>query len=99
MATQPVNRIKITEIAKEFAEPFANTVGPINGSGWLIVDPLSGYLNMAGYTNTPMEYPANDKHPQVLVLEFEDGSRFIPAGADFKVFDPCFENYMWLDKE
>lgn len=30
----------------------------LNGSGWLIVDPLSGYLNFCGYEHKTLELPA-----------------------------------------
>jgi hypothetical protein len=46
-------KAEITVIAKEFASSFKDTVGDIAGSGWLIVDPLSGYLNFIGHENTP----------------------------------------------
>lgn len=51
---------EITEISKKFAEPFKDTIGDINGSGWLIVDPLSGYLNAAGFENKLQQLPAKD---------------------------------------
>ena len=83
---------EITRISKEFAAGFQDTIGPINGSGWLIVDPLSGYLNSIGYTHSLSQYPATKKRPQVLVLQFPDGSRFIPAGLDLH---KTFSNWMW----
>lgn len=87
-------RDEITQIAKEFASGFEPDI-PIAGSRWLIVDPLSGYLNAEGYKNEVSQLPANEHHPQVLILVFEDGSWFIPAGGDLKPLDARFENYMW----
>lgn len=81
----------ITQISKEFAAEFEPEI-PLNGSAWLIVDPLSGYLNALGHTNTPHQFAATDKHPQVLLLEFPDGSQFIPAGADLKPVNEVFRN-------
>lgn len=89
-------RQEVEAICKEFAEPFKNTVGEINGSGWLIVDPLSDYLNHIGWENKCEQIPATDKHPQVLVLTFKDGTKLIPAGADLKPLKDGFTNWMWL---
>lgn len=86
---------RITKICKEFASGFDF---PINGSGWLIVDPLSGYLSVIeGIENTCMEYPANDKHPQILTLIFPDGSRLIPAGSDFGI--DGITDWFWITPE
>jgi hypothetical protein len=87
---------EITKISKQFANGFKEIFGSINGTGWLIVDPLSGYLNAIGIENTPRQMPENEKHPQVLLLEFSDGSQFIPAGADLKPISEKFKNWMWL---
>lgn len=79
-------KTEIQKMAKEFASGFKDTIGDIAGSEWLIVDPLSGYLNACGYENTLQEIPANKipgkKHPQILVITFKDGTKFIPAGSD-----------------
>jgi hypothetical protein len=83
---------EITRISKEFASAF----GPINGSGWLIVDPLSGYLNHIGHENKLDQLPATDKHPQVLIMTFKDGSQLIPAGGDLKKIHSEAENWMWI---
>lgn len=85
---------EITQIAKEFAEAFKDDIGGIAGSGWLIVDPLSGYLNFCGYTNVLKQLPANDKHPQILIMTFEDGTQFVPAGSDIP--QPGAKDWMWL---
>lgn len=87
---------QITQIAKEFAAPFKDTVGEIAGSGWLIVDPLSGYLNSIGYHNIPHQLPATKQHPQVLLLEFADGSHLIPAGSDLQKVAEGAHDWMWL---
>lgn len=91
-----INREEIVETGKDFASAFADSIGGIAGSGWLIVDPLSGFLNMAGVKNTLQELPASDKHPQVLVMTFEDGSQLIPAGSDLKGVFPNATDWMWL---
>lgn len=91
-----IDRAEITRISKEFAEPLYGMFESINGSGWLIVDPLSGYLNSVGYENTLYQIPANEKHPQVLIMTFTDGSLFIPAGADLKSVHPDFDNWQWM---
>jgi hypothetical protein len=70
---------EITHISKEFARGLKIEV---KGSGWLIADPLSGYLNFCGHKNVLQELPACEQHPQILIMTFEDGSQFIPAGSD-----------------
>lgn len=86
-------KAEIVRIGKEFAEGMKL---PLNGSGWLIVDPLSGYLNAAGYKNTLGQLPATDIHPQVLIMTFKDGSQLIPAGGDLKPIHKDAENWLWL---
>ena len=87
---------EITKIAKEFFAGFAgDTMSKINGTGWLIVDPLSGFLNSLGFHHRIGQLPKNKEHPQVMVLTFPDGSRFIPAGADLKPILPQAENWLW----
>jgi hypothetical protein len=92
-----INRDAITQISKNFASGLKDTIGEIAGSGFLIVDPLSGYLNVSGYKNEVVQLPANEKHPQVLIMTFEDGSRFIPAGSDLKCIDPRMTDWFWID--
>lgn len=87
---------EITKISKQFAKGFSGTIGSINGSGWLIADPLSGYLNACGFENKLDQLPASDKHPQILILTFLDGSQFIPAGGDLKAINSKAKNWMWL---
>jgi len=70
--------------------------GSINGTGWLIVDPLSGYLNSIGFENKLDQLPETETHPQVLLMTFKDGSQFIPAGADLKKDLPKAKNWMWI---
>ncbi len=89
-------KAEIEKIAKEFASSFKDTVGDIAGSGWLIVDPLSGYLNFIGYDNTLHQIPATDNHPQVLIMTFLDGTQFIPSGSDLPVEGAT--DWMWVDK-
>lgn len=87
---------EITKISKQFAEGFKSLFGGINGTGWLIVDPLSGYLNSIGFENKLHQLPESDKHPQILVMTFDDGSQFIPAGGDLKAVHKDAKNWMWL---
>jgi hypothetical protein len=89
-------RQEITTISKRFAKGFKTTFPSINGTGWLIVDPLSGYLNACGIKNELKELPAKENQPQVLIMVFEDGDQFIPAGADLKYFDQTAKNWMWV---
>ena len=86
---------EILQIAKEFASGFKPQINKIAGSGWLIVDPLSAYLDFCGYKNTLNELPANDKHGQILVMEFKDGSKLIPAGSDLSVEGA--KDWLWLN--
>lgn len=87
---------EISKISKEFAKEFKSTIGSINGSGWMIVDPLSGYLNAVGFEHVLDQMPANEKHCQVLVLTFNGGEQFIPAGGDLKPVIPMAKNWMWI---
>lgn len=87
---------EITKISQQFARGFKGMFTDINNTGWLIVDPLSGYLNAIGFENTLSELPASEKHPQVLVMTFKDGTQFIPAGGDLKIVDARAKNWMWL---
>lgn len=87
---------EITKISQEFAQPFYEMTGGINGSGWIIVDPLSGYLNFTGYKHELKQIPATENHPQVLIMIFPDGSQFIPAGGDFKSEFKNAENWQWI---
>lgn len=91
----PEDKNEITKISKQFAEGFKG----MDISGWLIVDPLSAYLNALGYDNKLSQIPAKDKNPLILVMTFADGSQFIPAGKDManrkEEFGNC-QNWMWL---
>lgn len=89
-------KLKIQEISKSFASCFKDTIGEIAGSGWLIVDPLSGYLNFLGHENVPKELPSCDKHGQILILEFSAGTQFIPAGSDLKAIHPGATDWLWI---
>lgn len=88
-------RFDIEQISKEFVKGLGIE---LNGSGWLIADPLSAYLCACGFENTLDEIPAKENKPQILILNFKDGSKFIPAGEDFKShgFKEA-KNYMWID--
>lgn len=91
---------EITKISKEFADGMSEMFPEINGTGWLIVDPLAGYLNYIGHKNTCKEIPETADHPQVLIIVFEDGTEFIPAGEDlkgsFKDGNKEMKNWMWI---
>lgn len=86
---------EITKISRGFAKGMKDMFPTINHTGWLIVDPLSGYLNACGYKNTLQEMPGNLEHCQVFVIIFEDGSKFIPAGDDLSRLHKEFKNWMW----
>lgn len=88
-------REEIERIAKEFFSGFQDTFPTINGTGWLIVDPMSGYLNFHGYTHTVSQLPETKDRPLVLLLDFPDGTTFIPAGEDLKKEHPTAKNWMW----
>lgn len=87
-------KAEIEKIAKEFASGFKDRIKEIAGSGWLIVDPLSGYLNFCGYENKLQQIPAKDGQPQILIIKFKDGTQFIPAGSDLRL--PEAKDWMWL---
>ncbi len=87
---------EISKISQSFAKGFKDMFGGINGSEWCIVDPLSGYLNSCGFKNKLEQMPEKDGMPQVLLMTFEDGSMFIPAGGDLAPVDKKFKNWMWL---
>lgn len=89
-------KMEIVKISKEFASGFTDIFPTINGSGWLIVDPLSGYLNFVGYENKLHQLPACEQYPLILIMTFKDGSQFIPAGEDLKPIDKRAKNWMWI---
>jgi hypothetical protein len=86
----------IVKAGKAFAKGFKKTIPSINGSGWLIVDPLSAYFSAMGIENTLKQIPSKGNIPQVLIMEFKDGSQLIPAGADLKPKHDSFHNWMWI---
>lgn len=87
-------REEITKISKEFASGFKSTIGEISGSGFLIVDPLSSYLNSVGILNTLSQLPEKEDRPLILFMEFSDGSKFIPAGSDLPI-EGAYD-WMWI---
>lgn len=89
-------KAEITVISKEFSEPFYEMFEDINKGGWLIVDPLSGYLNFCGFENKLHQISATEKNPLILIMTFKDGCQFIPQGADLKHVDKGAENWMWI---
>lgn len=86
----------ITKISKSFAYAFLKNIGEIAGSGWLIVDPLSGYLNFLGFENELSQIHKDEAKPAILILRFKDGTQFIPAGSDLSIVGA--EDWMWVDK-
>lgn len=87
---------EITEISQQFFSGFKGTFDHIAGTGCLIADPLSAYLNVCGYENELKQVPANEKHPLVLILVFKDGAQFIPAGSDLRAIHPEATDWMWV---
>jgi hypothetical protein len=90
-------KTEIEKISKEFADGFKPEIKEIAGSGWLIVDPLSGYLEFLGYANIVTQIPPKKGSPQVLIIQFIDGTMFIPAGSDLPVSGA--KDWMWIDSE
>jgi len=88
---------QITKISKSFASGFKPEISKIAGSGWQIVDPLSAFLNARGFENTLKQLPQTNKHPQILIIEFKDGTKFIPAGSDLP--DEGTKDWMWIDPQ
>jgi len=86
-------RLEIETACRDFASGFD---WPIAGSGWLIVDPMSGFLNASGIKNTLQQIRQTDNNPQVLIMTFEDGSILIPAGSDLK--KEGLKDWMWILK-
>ena len=84
---------EIIKISKQFAGAFE---WPIAESGWLIVDPLSGYLNSIGYENKLTELPATSNRNQTLIINFQDGSQLIPGGSNLKSVHKDAKDWMWL---
>lgn len=84
-----------TQIVK-ISKSFAKGIGEINGSCWLVVDPLSAYLNAFDFQNEIKQIPQTSEHPQVLIMIFKDGSTLVPAGADLKPINDKAKNWMWL---
>ena len=92
------DRLAITKISKDFALGFKDTIPSIEKSGFLIADPLSAFLNSIGCINILTQLPARNESPQILILTFEDGWQFIPAGSDLKNVHKQAKNWMWLPK-
>lgn len=91
-------RTEITRISKEFfyGSLPEKTFGRIDGTGILVVDPLSGYLNMLGYRHEISQIPPMGNRPIVLILAFPGGWQFIPAGKDLSFYVPNYDNWMWV---
>lgn len=90
----PKEKQEIELICKEFTKGL--DMGEISGSGWVIVDPLSAYLNACKIENTLQQLPANDKHPLILIMTFKDGTQLIPAGSDTGIEGAA--DWQWIDK-
>lgn len=87
---------EITRISKEFAKGLEGTFDTINEGAWLIVEPLSAYLNALGYHNRLDQIPAKEDRPIILILTFKDGIRFVPTGKDLEKDFTGATNYLWL---
>lgn len=88
----PYLKDEITRISKEFASAFELA---IEDSGWMIVDPLSGYLNFLGYENKLSQIPAAEGQRQVLIMTFTTGEVFVPGGAAINAAHA--KNWLWID--
>lgn len=88
---------EISKMSQDFARGFKDMFGGINGTGWLIADPLSGFLSSVGYENKLSQLPEKGDRPQVLVLTFEDGTQFIPAGGDLAGEVKGAKNWLWIE--
>lgn len=86
---------EITEISKEFHSGMIDLFPTIAGSGWMVVDPLSAYLNTCGFLNTLVQLPTNEERPLILVMQFSDGTQFIPAGSDLPM--DGVTDWLWIN--
>ena len=86
------DRNEIERISKAFASGFIDI--PIKGSGMMIVDPLSAHLSLMGYKNKLHQLPENDTRPLILIMEFPDGTQFIPAGSDIPI--DGVKDWLWI---
>jgi hypothetical protein len=92
--TQEVKN-EIEEISKEFTKGMNMD---IKGSCWLVVDPLSAYLSVLGFENKLKQIPAKGERPMVLIMTFNDGTQFIPAGSDLNDGTITeMKDWFWLD--
>lgn len=90
-----INRGEITQISKDFAKGMFGSE-PIGGLSVLLTDPLAGYLSFLGFENKVFQVPHPIDKTPVLIIEFSDGSRFIPTGSDLSVEAGDF---FWIDKK
>jgi hypothetical protein len=86
---------EITKISKGFADGMLEGA-PIDGTSWMVVDPLAGYLSCLGYENTLSQIPHPVDGTPVLIIEFKDGAKFMPTGKDLQTLHQDFDNYQWL---
>lgn len=89
-------KIRITEISKGFFEGFKPEITEIAGTGWIVVDPLSGFLNSMGFKHELKQLIPKDGRPLILVMVFEDEIFFVPAGSDLGL-SGCGD-WLWLDE-
>lgn len=85
---------EITKISKEFAKGILGDAD-ISGTSWLVTDPLSAYLSFCGYENEVSQIPDKDDRP-VLIIEFKEGAKFIPAGSDLQHLYHGFKDWQWI---
>jgi len=81
---------------EHISQEFTKGIGiEIKGSTWLVVDPLSAYLNSIGYKNTLEQLPETNERPLILIIVFPDGTKFIPAGSNIN--HEGSKDWLWLD--
>lgn len=90
-------RLEIVKISKEFTKGILGNED-IEGTSWVVADPLSAYLSSVGYENMLGQIPHPETKEPVLIMTFPDGSRFIPAGKDLISIYEHAENFMWVSE-
>jgi len=83
---------QIERISKDFVKGLGIE---IKGSTFLAVDPLAGYLDFIGYPNAINQIPETADRPLILIIEFQDGTQFVPAGSDIPVEGS--KDWLWID--
>jgi len=87
----------VIELSKPFmfqSKPPVKSIS-ILASRYLIFQKLSVYLNQVCFKNSLKELPKNNKRPEILVIEFEDGTKLIPSHSDFT--QEGVKDWIWID--